>query len=156
MTPKLVSLHPRLFIRGHTRGIDSATMLNTLREHKISFVLNVALIPDEYLQSACRTIGIHYEHEPLHDSMDGITIKVPILIETVVEALKNDIGVLCHCDSGFNRSALVAIPALVAFTGVSARAIIDDARKQRPRLLHNSVFEKWVCDYRPASTEKVE
>lgn len=148
MAPKLTELHPRLFIRGHTKGILSTTMLDVCREKQIGFILNVALIPDDFLHSACRTIGIRYKHEPLHDSKDGIAENVPQLIEEVQRSI--DAGVLVHCDSGYNRSALIAIPALVCYSGRSAREIIDEVRKERPRVLHNTVFEQYVLNYVPA------
>ncbi len=147
MEPKLFNLRNRLFVRPHTRGIDSAVMLNLLRREKIGYVLNVAIIPDDYLPAACRTIGIAYKHHPLSDSiLNGVPENVADLIQETAKAL-SIANVMVHCDSAYNRSWLVGIPALAQVLGCSTSELIAEAREFRPKVLKNPTFEKYVRDY---------
>lgn len=154
---QLIELHPRLFIRGHTRHCNTVNMLHALRGKGISLVINVALIPDEHLESACRVIGIDYRHVPLSDSQRrGIpTDTVRSLIDLVAERMKFT-GVLVHCDSGWNRSNLVAIPALAKFHKCGTAKLIEEIRNIRPKVLKNKTFEQFVlgCDYNAIEAEK--
>jgi len=151
MSARLIELHPRLFIRGHTRGILSTVMLREIHEKDIGKVLNVAIIADDFLERACQTVGIVYKHVPLRDSrLQEIPTQVTDLINEVAETMEYT-GVLVHCDSGYNRSALIAIPACAEVTGVPPGEIIDRIRLQRPRLLHNPRFEHFVRNYGQAT-----
>ncbi len=148
MAIKLVQLHERLFVRGHTRHVDPLAMLRELQARQIGYVLNVALIPDYALEGSCRLIGIQYKHAPLHDSQDIDSEQIKTLAWSVAKAMKGDSGVLIHCDSGWNRSNLIAISALMLHTGRPAAELIAEARKLRPKVLKNKMFEQFVLDLR--------
>lgn len=143
MALKLTKFHDRLFVRGHTRGLDSGEVLRELQKHDIRFVLNVALIDDHWIRDAARLVGIKCEHHPLHDSKNIDVPKVIALIKDVVSSMQY-YGVLVHCDSGWNRSSLIAIPALAVVMNEPAADVLRVARLMRPKILKNPRFEEFV------------
>lgn len=140
----MVQLHEHLFVRSHTRFIHANKVLDALVNAQIRFVLNVALINDPILAAACRTVGINYRHEPLRDSQrEPIPGIVTELIKLVAELIPTT-GVLVHCDSGWNRSNLIAIPALARYTQRSPAELVNEIRVHRPKTLKNPRFESFV------------
>lgn len=141
--PKLHELYPHLFVRGHTLNIDSSTMLKALIQKHIRLVLNVSLRNDPYLESACRTIGIVYKFTPMHDNSAVDHALVYQLAEETLSYVRSGAGVLIHCDSGWNRSPLVALTAIVMTSPNPAEAILAEVRKVRP-VLTNKTFERYI------------
>lgn len=144
---KFVELHPRLFIRGHTKSLDPINLLTELRERKIGYILNVAIIPDLYLFGASKTVGITYLHAPMSDSKKIVNeALVEQLVGKVVEHMGSH-GVLIHCDSGHNRSNLIAIIALSRFTKEPAAEILQRIRVFHPKALKNPTFEAYAISH---------
>lgn len=146
---KMTELHPRLFMRGHTRTVDPETMLSAIQDRGIQFVLNVAIITDHWLQNAVRLVGIEYLHRPMSDGKSVDDVMVRELADMVASRMQNA-GVLVHCDSGRNRSALVVIPALAIVTGEHPQKLLNDVRKLRklsPPVLDNDVFRQYVLSF---------
>ena len=147
MELQLIELHPRLMIRGHTRGVFPSTWLRLFQERGIQYVFNVALIPDEQLHRACQANQIGYEHVPLHDSQrQPIPPGVTDLARRVAQYLDTAV-VLIHCDSGYNRSGLVALLALALYTGRPTAELVAKARVLRPKILKNPRFAQFVLEY---------
>lgn len=145
MAVKLIKLHERIFVRGHTLGMNPESLLYTMQANQIGLVINVALRPDNVFAAGCRTIGIRYKHVPLHDSQtQPIAPEVPGLIEEVADYAKRIGSVLVHCDSGWNRSNLIAIGALTRLTEELPVYLIAAAREGRPKTLKNPAFELYV------------
>ena len=143
MPPKFYELDPRLFMRGHTRHFSTPQFLHLLQDHNIKMVVNVAIIKDRYLEGACRTIGMTYRHEPMSD---GSKIDIARVVDLATEVAKNMdfYGVLVHCDSGWNRSALICCLALMRHRVMSAKQAIDHVRSVRPGALRNQTFLKFL------------
>lgn len=152
MLPKFVELHPRLFVRGHTKSLDPTVTLDMLRFRKIGYVLNVAIIPDSPLQAGCRTIGIRYDHVPMSDSKMSVEKDLVLVLAADVAKIMEHSGVLIHCDSGHNRSNLVALLALAKHTGRPIDELIAEARVLRPKTLKNPTFEQFVRDHATATS----
>lgn len=146
--PQLYEIYPRLYVRGHTLSINSSTMLRLLTERQVQLVLNVSLRDDPYLSAACRTIGMRYQFTPMHDSQDVDAAQVDQLATLVLSFLKLGCGVLVHCDSGRNRSALIALAAMVKDSPNPPAALLAEARKTRPAVLANPVFEAHILSLR--------
>lgn len=145
MAATLIQLHERIFVRGHTLGMNPENLLYLVQAHQIGLVVNVALRPDNAFAAGCRTIGIRYKHVPLHDSQtQPIAPEVPGLIEEVADYAKRIGNVLVHCDSGWNRSNLIAIGALTRLTDELPVHLITTAREGRPKTLKNPAFELYV------------
>lgn len=144
--PKLIALHPRLFVRGHTRHLATGDVLRLVQERNIRMIVNVALIPDKYLDVAARNIGLMYKHVPLHDSKNIPVDTITKLADEVAHVM-GFAGVLVHCDSGWNRSNLVALLALAKHTGKPIVDLIAMARMGRPKTLKNMSFEKFVLEH---------
>ena len=149
---KMTELHALLWMRGHTKSVDSERMLLELERKKIQMVMNVALIKDEELAAGMRVMGMEYIHEPLRDSFtkpfDKETVRS--LVRTVVATVGHGWGVLVHCDSGRNRSALVAIPALAEISGRATEEVLKEVREKRPiarGVLDNPRFRKFVLNW---------
>jgi len=144
------ALHPRLFIRPHTRHIDTERVLAALAERQIQMVVNVALINDPILAGGCRTVGIEYRHVPLHDSGNKMD---RFLVRTIAKDVASRLpyhAVLVHCDSGWNRSALIGVLALMYHTGQSPKDLIIVAREARGhQLLKNKAFEQFLLEEVP-------
>jgi protein-tyrosine phosphatase len=145
MEPKFIELHPRLFMRGHTKGLYFGDVLRMCQERKIRMIINVAIIPDEALENMAHNIGFKYRHIPMSDSKEN-PIKTDIVENLALEVATcmHQYGVLIHCDSGYNRSALVALRALTMHTGREPHVLIEEARLLRPKILKNSRFERYV------------
>jgi len=155
---RFTKLHDKLFMRGHTKGADLDNMLQALHERQISMVINVAIIPDLYLAGALRTIGKEYIHEPLSDSHTKPFSQETVrsLVATVVKTVAHGWGVLIHCDSGRNRSALIAIPALAEISGRPTEEILTEVRLKRPiarGVLDNPRFRKFVLNWQVVKGE---
>jgi len=149
---RFTQLHEKLWMRGHTKGADLDRMLEALHERKICLVMNVAIIPDLYLAGALRTIGKEYIHEPLSDSHTKPFSQETVrsLVATVVKTVAHGWGVLVHCDSGRNRSALIAIPALSEITGRPTAELLTEVRLKRPiarGVLDNPRFRRFVLGW---------
>ncbi len=151
---RMTELHKLLYMRGHTRGVNTSNLINELANKHIHMVMNVALIKDEELEGGLHVQGMEYIHEPLRDSylqpLDAETIKA--LVRTVVATIRHGSGVLVHCDSGRNRSALVAIPALAEISGRSTAEVLKEVREKRPisrGVLDNPRFRKFVLNWEP-------
>lgn len=145
MAPRIVKIHTRVFIRNHTKGLTLSSFFRVLQENGIYSILNVAIIPDYYLEDKCRMIGMKYRHEPLHDSQEIETEKILELI-SYVQKETNAHGILVHCDSGKNRSLLVTVPAIVRMTNQDPAEIIKRIRTIRPQILDNPRFEEWILN----------
>jgi protein-tyrosine phosphatase len=115
------------------------------QERKIRMIINVAIIPDEALENMSRNIGFNYRHIPMSDSKEQ-PIKTDVVENLALEVATrmHEYGVLIHCDSGYNRSALVALRALTMHTGREPKILIEEARKLRPKILKNPRFERFV------------
>jgi protein-tyrosine phosphatase len=138
----LWQLHDRLYIRPHTRHLNTSKALETLRAYDVRLMLNVALINDTSLEAACRVTGMEYRHEPLNDSGDKLNPdRVRTLAKDVVRVMEYG-SVVINCDSGWNRCALIAVRALMYFHPErDADSIITEARKVRGQnLLWNDGF----------------
>lgn len=145
---KLVEILPGcLAIRGHTRGLsDKMAFARKLWSNGYLMLMNVALIDDPEMAKSCRWNDVLYRRYPLRDSaksgLDTDVIRKAIF--EVADCLENIGGAVVHCDSGWNRSALVAIPAAAMHAKVSASLILQEVRKVRPKVLKNRMFENFV------------
>jgi len=143
----LYRLHDRLYIRPHTRKLNSSAVLSVLSLHDVRLIMNVALIDDPALAAACRTVGMAYCHEPLNDS--GAKL-VPQRIRAIAREVAKTMSfgaVMINCDSGWNRSALVAVLAMYYFTNRPMADLIAEARIARgTKLLKNRAFEDFLLE----------
>jgi hypothetical protein len=144
----LWQLHDRLYIRPHTRHLDTSKTLATLREYDVRLMLNVALIDDPPLKAACQLVGVDYRHEPLNDSGSKLN---PDRVRSLAKDVVHTMGygsVVINCDSGWNRSSLIAIRALMYLhPEKDTESLIMEARRIRGRdLLWNEGFVAFLKD----------
>lgn len=110
-------------------------------------VLNVAIIPDDSLKALSSIKGIRYRQVALHDSRNIPRNKIRKLARWVTKRMKKG-RVMIHCDSGCNRSALIAVLAILKYDDEhDAKKVIDQARGVRPSILRNKHFEKFVLKH---------
>lgn len=147
---RMYKLHDHLYIRNHTKHIDSSKMLAALQSINTTLMLNVALINDDELSAACRTVGMDYRHVPLNDSGKKTDFGNVCRLGKEVAKIMEYGTVVINCDSGWNRSALVAVLALMrTFPGRPAEDIIREARSVRGQnLLKNEDFEAFLVSPR--------
>lgn len=144
MAPRLTELpSSRLFVRGHTRHVDTEAMGQCLLDHGIRTVINVARIRDQPMSVWCDQNHIAYWYSPMSDASRINTGQVQRLVRLTVAAMQRG-GVLVHCDSGWNRSNLIAILACATVTKQPVARILELARQRRPKTLKNPVFEAYV------------
>src|SRR3972149_3901660 len=101
---QLFKLHDHLYIRPHTKRVNTERLLTELENRGVRLVLNVALIDDPVLAAACRTVGMTYRHEPFNDS--GAKLDRDRALTLAYEVAKSMVygSVMIFCDSGWNRS----------------------------------------------------
>lgn len=139
----LIEIIPGIYVRPHTRAMDSHRMANFLVSKGIKTVLNVAKIYDAGLSRECPGRGITYQHSPLPDSRDLNDEQVRAIIGFGVFRAHVG-GIVIHCDSGWNRSNLIAIPVAHRVSGEPTASILERVRQVRPKVLKNTVFEAFV------------
>jgi protein-tyrosine phosphatase len=139
----MTEVHPRLFLRGHTRGVDPETVLTELQRRDVRFVLCVAKQKDPRLEACLRLIGIRYVHEPLQDGRH-----IPAdLVRTIAKELAGHMAhypVMVHCDGGRNRAPLIAALALMQHTNCTGEEAFARLRTCRPTSFSNVAFEQFV------------
>jgi protein-tyrosine phosphatase len=132
----------RLWVRARTNKLPVLAKQYMVDELKLTDVVCVCLIPDP---SWAAFAGVHYRHFPWSDSKR----RVPKNLGEVADALSNRIErggrVLIYCDSGRNRSALLA--AMVAWkllAGCTGKQAVALVRAGRPMALKNPLFIQYL------------
>lgn len=153
--PQLWELYPGLFIRGHTRHVDHYALLTLLQRQHVVLVLNVALIMDSVFAKLLDASGIMYRHVPLSDSRKHVPGSFIQMQAQFVSCAMLRGSVLVHCDSGWNRSALIAIAALHLHTRLPVVELIAKARNVRPGVLNNKNFERYLLQLGESDAPKL-
>jgi len=143
--PKFIQIHENLYVRGHTRSVHTESMLQCVQDRKIKLILNVALINDPALHAAAACVGVAYQHRPLNDSR-FVNVPEVLAIASYLAGFIEFSPALVHCDSGHNRSFLVAILALAKLTGRPTKDILEEVRKKQRLALKNRTFELFVLE----------
>lgn len=110
-------------------------------------MLNVAPRIDAPFVEAARTAGIKFYHAPLRDNSHVPTHDVQRLAQSVVNEVITGNSVMIHCNQARNRSALIAILAIIKLTRCEPTDAIRKARQIRPGVLKNKFFERFVREY---------
>lgn len=145
---KMIKLHEKLFVAGHTEKADVGDMLKILTGEEISYVLNVSSICDYDLEQAANSIGIIYSHTPISPQ----TFRHPFDVKLIKKLIHRIVSytkfhkILIHCGLGKNRSMLIAIPVLVLISKKRARDVVYEMKKIKPGVLNNNIFENFVLN----------
>ncbi|KAI5613952.1 dual specificity phosphatase 19, partial [Silurus asotus] len=128
-----------------TASQDAASDTATLRNYKVTHVLNVAcgvenLFPEHFI----------YKTVPMMDLPETqLTPFLPQCFEFIDEARKQDGVVLLHCNAGVSRSASVAIAYLMAKEKIPFEEAFNRVRSARPSIHPNAGFLLQLKEYRP-------
>lgn len=126
-------------------------MIDALRNRNVTLVVCVALRQDALFAQEAAAAGITYAYRPLSDGSYVPATVVDEIVALVLDTLARGASVLVHCDSGRNRSALIATLALQKHAGIAAPAAIAAVRTGRPCALANKTFEHYVLHGREAT-----
>ena len=133
----------KIAFRAHTRRIDGAAVVESLKRAGIRLVVNVARQPHDDLQYLCGKNDILYVHEEFPDGRIMDFKKIEALLNMIGLAMGSG-NVLVHCEGGHNRSAMLAIMAEARRSQRSAGQLLDESRQKKHRVVENPYFEKWM------------
>jgi len=143
----LVQLHQNIYIRRHTKYVTAEQLVKDLRAKNVTLVLNVTPVIDSGFAKEAWTAGITYEQVPMLDNFHVPVDIVEQLVRRVVEEVTHSSGVMIHCNQGCNRSALIAILAIIQLTGCQPIDAIHQAKAIRPAVLRNKSFDRYVREH---------
>ncbi len=139
----MFKLAENLFIRAHTRTIETERLRRDLRNAGIKTVVCVAPRNDPRFYGANSGFDVAYRHVPFSDSSFIPEHLLTPLVKSLAEEVKAGRAVMIHCNAGRNRSALVAALVLVQL-GMNAYSTVKHIRKIRPRALANPAFSRYL------------
>ena len=142
----LVQLHQNIFIRRHTKYISAERLIKKLHTKNVKLVLNVTPVRDLSFAQLAGAAGIMYYHVSMLDDSYVPIHDVQQLVQRVVGEVMRGNSVMIHCNGGNNRSALIAILAIVKLTRCEPTEAIRQAREIRPSILKNKFFERYVTE----------
>jgi len=141
---KLIEIHDRIYTRGHTHKLSSSDLLNALGNLRVTTIVNLTSRVDEPLRAASGLVGVEYVCLPLVDNDKIDRHGVYTAVETIVNVVESNHGVLVHCISGRNRTGLVVGIAVCRLTGLEPTEVLARLRERRPGLLTNETFQEYL------------
>ncbi len=131
----------RLWVRARTNSLSLNAKRRLRDELKLTDVVCCCLIRDEDWYD----IGTHYIQFPWSDSTRHIPDDLDIATGMVCEAIEqHSARVLIYCDSGRNRSCLLAAMVVRRILGVSGSYAMGYVRGSRPMALKNPFFIQYL------------
>lgn len=141
-SPFPTEIIPWLFLGNAENSCD----LDSLRRHKICYILNVTPnLPNAFQQD---DMGIKYMQLPIQD--DWSQKILPFFTEAINfidEARENSQGVLVHCLAGISRSVTITLAYLMHTLSISLNDAYDLVKKRKSNISPNFNFMEQLVDY---------